>query len=272
MSRIKRYNKTTQKWEYADVATPSVKDVQVDGTSIVDGGVANIKQADQDTYGLVKYSINGGIATNSAGQLVLNDSSKSNIDTRFPYKPLTGANLDYAVKAALTDGKGTAYTDAEKRAARERIGLGGDFELIASVTLSEAVTEVIINTDMNGNAFEVSHFLIDVLTKPSENSSCLAVWNENNKYIAEANNAFASSGKAVSIFSQIVNGARIVFSSDGAANSTTATYIRSFSPIAKTNDMPHFSETIKGFKFKNSYSFNYLIPEGTVFNVYGVRV
>lgn len=40
------------------------------------------------------------------------------------------SNLDYAVKAAMCDGKGAAWTDAEQAAARKRMGFGDNLELI----------------------------------------------------------------------------------------------------------------------------------------------
>ena len=40
------------------------------------------------------------------------------------------SNLDYAVKAAMCDGKGAAWTAAEQAAARKRMGFGDSLELI----------------------------------------------------------------------------------------------------------------------------------------------
>ena len=47
----------------------------------------------------------------------------TNIDKREGYKPIVGTNLDYAVKAAMCDGKGAAWTEDEQVAARSRMGI-----------------------------------------------------------------------------------------------------------------------------------------------------
>ena len=117
-------------------------DVRIAGKSITVDGVADIPLAEaQNGYGLVAIDPNYGIGSNG-GTLYVSQNNESGIDVRdtwvySKFKPITGNNLDYAVKAALTDGKGAAYTDAEKLAARERMGLGGDWQLVAGITIEE---------------------------------------------------------------------------------------------------------------------------------------
>ena len=121
--------------EAVDAKTVGVQDVQVAGASVVTDGVANVK--------LLTY---GGI-TIVDGKLAINYATQSAIDarnaTRYPI--CSDSRLDYAVKAAMCDGKGAAWTAEEQAAARERIGLPGNFELVADIELTEETKMASIN-------------------------------------------------------------------------------------------------------------------------------
>jgi hypothetical protein len=97
-------------------------DVQINGTSIVENGIANIPMASKNNLGIVKTNDNFGIRTNTSGEIYV-FSDKSFINNRKSYQPLAIGVLDYAVKAALTDGKGESYTQEEKASARDRLGI-----------------------------------------------------------------------------------------------------------------------------------------------------
>lgn len=103
--------------------------VTINGASIVAAGVANIPIAgnDKDMYGVIKVDSSYGLKKiSNNGKLAVDLATAAQIDARSNlYKPIVPNNLDYAVKAALTDGKGAAYTDSEKAAARERLGITG---------------------------------------------------------------------------------------------------------------------------------------------------
>ena len=105
----------------------SATDVRINGTSITKNGVANIPLADWNTPGVVKVdNDSGGYSSglfNSKGRLVLNTATKDSITNRRLRQNIDASNIDYAVKAAMCDGKGAAWTDAEQVAARERMGI-----------------------------------------------------------------------------------------------------------------------------------------------------
>lgn len=142
--------------EWADDGGSNL-DVRINGESIVQDGVAEIPLAAKtEKAGLVtidKYAIRGGIAKADAstGLIRIQAASKSNIDARnnsfCPIVP--NYSLDYAVKAAMCDGKGAAWTAEEQAAARERMGIisEDDFELIATVNPSkeEIVSSMLID-------------------------------------------------------------------------------------------------------------------------------
>lgn len=104
-------------------------DVRINGESIVHDGVADIPVANRDNaLGVIKtipYEFWGtGVGTDVTGQLRLYPASEKNIDARqkINVSPISVKNLDYAVKAAMCDGKGAAWTAEEQAAARARIG------------------------------------------------------------------------------------------------------------------------------------------------------
>ena len=118
-------------------------DVRINGESIVQDGVAEIPISSHDTLGLV-YTDNsaGGYTTglmNQQGRLKVNTASIDDVNKRRLRKEIDCSNFDYAVKAAMCDGKGAAWTAEEQATARERMGiiLEDDFELIATVNPSK---------------------------------------------------------------------------------------------------------------------------------------
>lgn len=101
-------------------------DVQIAGTSIVQDGVANIPYASSEQAGIVQVQNKYGIDVNSTNGLIfLYPTNDTEISARSTTnrRAICISNLDYAVKAAMCDGKGAAWTDTEKAAARLRMGV-----------------------------------------------------------------------------------------------------------------------------------------------------
>lgn len=140
----------TQKVDFSNI----VKDVQVGGVSAVKDGVVNIptssKRDSEYDHILVRVANGWGFALNS-GFLVSSEteakiSNRMNGNDRNP--PLTNQHIDYAVKCAMCDGKGAAWTDTEKAAARARMGVTEkQTEVIAEITLDSDASSVQINLD-----------------------------------------------------------------------------------------------------------------------------
>lgn len=121
-------------------------DVQINGESIVKDGVAEIPLCtDSNTPGLISidpYVTSGGLyrANPKSGLIRINKATDDMISKRSNgYCPIVPNNLDYAVKAAMCDGKGAAWTADEQAAGRERIGID-EWEDILDVTLEEEST------------------------------------------------------------------------------------------------------------------------------------
>lgn len=101
----------------------AVDDVQIDGKSIISDGIANIPIGSQGHPGV--FGIPGesyGLYVDNTNNIRLSNADNTNIAKRLYLKPLAPNCLDYAVKAAMCDGKGAAWTDAESIAALLRMG------------------------------------------------------------------------------------------------------------------------------------------------------
>lgn len=125
--------------EWADDGGSNL-DVRINGESIVQDGVAEIPISSHDTLGLV-YTDNsvGGYTTglmNQQGRLKVNTASIDDVNKRRLRKEIDCSNFDYAVKAAMCDGKGAAWTAEEQASARDRMGA---WTTIADITLAEDV-------------------------------------------------------------------------------------------------------------------------------------
>ena len=118
----------------------SVQDVQVAGVSVLKDGVANVPIATEDAPGVVSIVSpwDSGI-WNYNGNLKISFATDTEISGRSgTRKAIVCANMDYAVKSAMCDGKGAAWTAAEQKAARERMGIDKPYELIEEITTDGA--------------------------------------------------------------------------------------------------------------------------------------
>lgn len=130
--------------EWADCAN---LDVRINGESIVRDGVAEIPVAGYTSptqiqrTGLVHVPSGYGISFQyNTPNLIISNTPTNLIDNRnnmwqADYYALTVRKIDYAVKSAMCDGKGAAWT-AEEQAARERMGID-EWEDVLDVTLEK---------------------------------------------------------------------------------------------------------------------------------------
>lgn len=138
--------------EWAD-GNGSNLDVQIDGKSIVQNGVAEIplctKTKEAGLISIDTYPSNGGLhrANNVTGLIRIASATNNQIDERRnQFCPIVPETIDYAVKAAMCDGKGAMWTADEQTAARKKMGIY-DWEDILDVTLEE---DGAVNLDLNG--------------------------------------------------------------------------------------------------------------------------
>lgn len=141
--------------EWADCAN---LDVRINGESIVRDGVAEIPLCtNSNTPGLVTidaYPTSGGLyrANVKTGLVRINKATDDMISKRSNgYCPIVPLTLDYAVKSAMCDGKGVAWTADEQTMARERMDAEqGSYRLIADMVLEEDIKSIVIDKDLNG--------------------------------------------------------------------------------------------------------------------------
>lgn len=143
--RVKSVNEDgTFVCEWADGGSNLDLDVRIDGKSIVQDGVAEIPISSYDTLGLVRTDNSvGGYTTgliNAQGRLIVNTASIDDINKRYLRKEIDCSNFDYAVKAAMCDGKGATWTDTERLACLLRMGCTVDENGFVKWTAQE-VTE-----------------------------------------------------------------------------------------------------------------------------------
>ena len=109
-------------WEAFD----GVQDVTVCGNSIVDAGVASIPRASSSEYGVIKPITVYGVEVNNNGALMATARTAENYNS-FPSAGFISKGtleniINRLVKAAMCDGTGAAWTDAERIAALLRMG------------------------------------------------------------------------------------------------------------------------------------------------------
>lgn len=142
--RVKSVNEDgTFVCEWAD-SGGSKLDVRIAGESIVQDGVAEIPKADTNTHnlGLIRVNAGNGFAVSADGTLNIIECTDDSLKKRYA-RIVSGNVIDYAVKVAMCDGKGTAWTADEQTAARERMGAWtGDWQIIMDETLAELAQEV----------------------------------------------------------------------------------------------------------------------------------
>ena len=118
-----------------DIPDAPVQDVQVNGVSILQDGVANVPIGSQNTPGVFSINANNGITKDSNGKLVIQPCNGSDLKTgtnnRNPVTPLTAHTATFygLAKAAGADMKDIAnttvgtYPDAQKEAIQSMLGI-----------------------------------------------------------------------------------------------------------------------------------------------------
>lgn len=149
-----------------------IKDVQVNGTSIVNQGVANVPIGSASEPGVVRSDSYSGTEITSVGVMRILRASSGEIKSGVqPYRPITPSLQDVSAfyglaKAAGSDEKNSAlavgtYTDAAKIAIQKMLGIyEAPWELIADVTSSEDSTYFRVATDTNGESFMLKRGVI----------------------------------------------------------------------------------------------------------------
>ena len=111
-------------WANAPSGGGAVDDVQVNGESVVADGVAKIPLAKMGSTGVVKFDAFMPFTFNAGALRLANADENELTNPRYGFstnRAITASNYRLAVELAMCDGKGAAWTDAEKTGAWKRL-------------------------------------------------------------------------------------------------------------------------------------------------------
>ena len=194
---------TAESWtaaHWTEIAFP--RDVRVNGTTVVDAnGVANVPFADTNSFGVVKIKNSNGVyvaSDNCLSILRATNNGIKNADEGYnPIVPLTQhRSVFYGLAAASGDTTQSSssnavgvYTENAKRKITDMIE--PQFRKIAEVTTSNNQGVIYVDTDLNGDSFELTEMLIDFkLTLSSGNGRCIVMVNQPNSNPSNLNDLY----------------------------------------------------------------------------------
>ena len=255
----------------------AVMDVQDEnGNTFVTDKIAKIPTSSDTRVGIMTSNSPNGLAHLGNGLWRISPATNTNIDSRAAnYRPIISRNLDYAVKAAMCDGKGAAWTADEQKAARERIG-SEQWDLICDVELMEEARQIFVEKDINGNSFELEKVYMEQYVPISNKNGQTALqFNLPNNtdsisfYLISSAGMSTTENKVSKGFVYKIANTWFVFSLPGANQNSV--YAWTSSPI-HTNVM-----SVEIEKYPNIYNFAFeqlnggILPVGTTLKVWGVK-
>lgn len=246
-----------------------VKDVQVAGKSVLANGAAEVPVAKtwvsgEKQLGVMAPSIAHGLyATN--GLIQVYPAEKENINSRTLDRPIAPRNLDYAVRAAMCDGKGAAWTTAEQKAARERMGIDREYELIEEITISAGTKCLERNLEPDGTAYNFRKMYVSIITPQAEEDGVIYSL-FNNILIGLALGSIKSQfteGGIAQIYAHVADGFLDGYGVGAQNQSTSSNLIR----YVTSANLPSGISAISNMKILATAN----IPINTNIKIYGAR-
>ena len=166
--------------------------------------------------------------------------------------------MDYAVKAAMCDGKGAAWTENEQKAAQERLGIDKPYELIEEITIEDGVSVFERETNL-------ARMYLMIIGKSGHTGTCSisTAFDSVHSFVAYWNIGQIAAQYELIVEHGIANGF-YKFSSYGTSSTPTVNGIN----LDAMRTI--FSATTKPSKI-NKLTISGPIPKGTKFVIYGVR-
>ncbi len=257
-----------------------VSDVRVAGESVLTDGVAAIpvytSRSDKTYTGIYPLKTNSATTgiTLIDGALAINPATNAHIANRSGNTGIVPLNLDMAVKAALTDGKGPAWTAAQQAAARERMGIDKPFELIEEITADgEAIVERTLEPD--GSPYDFKKVMV-VVTAPKQMEASVTAYAQifagntvlSSYLVFAANQAYFRRGLYAA---EVKNGilefksveSAIVYSAtQGGGSGDASTVYQSVTPCFVSSNITK----VRCFGYNTT-----ALPAGFLIQIYGVR-
>ena len=236
-----------------------VKDVRLNGESLVQDSAATIPLAGYNRLGAVQLDPAGFAAASVEGKLALVPPTDAQISTHtHTQRPITPSCMDYAVKSAMCDGKGAAWTDAEQKAAQERMGIDKPYELIEEITIEDGVSVFERETNL-------ARMYLMIIGESGHTGTCSisTAFDSGHSFAAYWNMANIAAQYELIVEHGIANGF-YKFSNYSMSSTPTVTGIN----LDAMRTI--FSATTKPSKI-NKLTISGAIPNGTKFVIYGVR-
>ena len=150
-----------------------VQDVQVNGTSVVTDGVANVPIADSGVFGILKTAETGTIKTGSTNQRAITPYY-NHAAAFYGLAKAAGADM-----ASSSNPVGT-YTDAAKAAIQKMLGIyEAPWELIREDTFTnDTEADHVITVDGNGESFELTDVVLMFETPVQETASAKGTYGD----------------------------------------------------------------------------------------------
>lgn len=247
----------------------NVQDVQVAGISVLTDGMANVPVASEAKEGVIKAPFaNGafGIQLNQDNRPFVSAASEADISARQTfYRPIVPSRMDYTVKAAMCDGKGAAWTTAEQKAARERMGIDREYELIEEITISAGTKSLERNLEPDGTAYNFRKMYVSIITPQAEEDGVIYSL-FNNILIGLALGSIKSQfteGGIAQIYAHVADGFLDGYGVGAQNQSTSSNLIRYVTPL----NVPSEISAINYMKILATAN----IPINTNIKIYGVR-
>ncbi len=253
---------------HAALGYAPVKDVQVAGASVMAEGVAKVPIAQADAPGVVSVlnPQDSGI-WNDDGSLKVSYATDAEISSRTgTRKAIVCANMDYAVKAAMCDGKGAAWTEDEQKAARERMGVDKPYELIEEIVLSEDTGSIVRTTTPTGTSYNYSAIQIEIVGKNASGSNGFVNFGASSSTFSVVDGAISGNQENYHVYCKIEIKNQMVDALANTAPGFQGPLSRRYQPIAlNTAGWPEGA--ITGIRI----ACNALIVAGATIHIYGVR-
>lgn len=263
------------------VTDPAVSDVQINGTSVLNQGVAEIPVANASRYGVVRIDADYGtqnLSDRIAVQKAADDQVKAGTQTFRPIVPFNQhLSAFYGLAKAAGDTTQSSssnavgeYTDSAKAKILSMIGERNYATLIADYTTTEDLARLTINTDTNGNPFYLDSMLVYVKMPEalgneyfSAGAYARSVGTDIDSYISFPTLRLLSNIQTTFVYLiSSINGIPLVLGkASSGGNAQAAQWSTAFTIM----------EYIVNFVFEQHNSSSQQIPAGTNIKIYGAR-
>lgn len=303
-NQLLMYADDTKEKLLATLELPSgVEDVQINGTSIVENGIAEIPLCTTSKVpGLITidtYSNSGGLyrANNDTGLIRIAKASDNSLaERKNEFCPVVPRNLDYAVKAAMSapiaDTAGMiegvyhypAWTADEQKRARERMGVVSEDELELIAIIKPSADEIVglCILDFSSQAIHENFYIIAEIGIVDKNEAASVLPKISLSVNGYKNWEYQELRKAAGELKYMIVHTAVTKSSGFVYLSTSLSLNNDFdsttnmnglglgvSPYCNRNYMNGITKIEIGAR--NNYSKAYF-SRGTIFKIYGKKV